>query len=351
MGFARERVVPPLGKGAWVRYGGLGFAVGTFLATTLPWLADFLMMQAATLSDRSMIAVEVINAVMAGLLVIPLLLLVRVTQRWSPILAFAGWYAAAFSFFSGAKGVLALPDGGADTSAWHMLEFFQRVGLLVAVALLAAIVLRVLCRLLIVRLIEQGPDDCAWCGYTRGSAAITRCPECGREAAASRYRLHTFVMSVASLARRWRILGVAACALLMAFSIQPLLARTIPAMGFYRRFPRAVRVPTIGDELTVWIAEPSDRQRGLAVRYRLAEGSHPGGMSVEIAAWNGSVLSMGSRLVIARLNSAQRTFVLEHELPGKLIDRLYARADEINWTAQSTTLGEEAVDPVSCFPE
>jgi hypothetical protein len=329
----------------------VGFALGTCEALAIHWVWEHRPLD--FWGNLPLVITVYVCALLLALA--PIVALLRVTQRWSVTLGFAATFAVSLGITENLAGVLARPDGGADVGAW--LDADEAIALvgLVLIYVAAAAILRVACRTLLVRTVEQGPDDCAWCGYTRGSNAITRCPECGHEATTTRYRMHRYIGFVTGLARRWKIPVAIVCLALVALSIPPIRERTLPAMAFYGRFAGAARERSWSRDLTVWLPESPGGGRGLAVRFLPSHGQRPDMMSVEVAAWDrpgpDAALSNGSGRVVARLNPEQIHRVLAHGLPEALVGAMYARANDIAWTAQSTARGEYPVDPTPFFPK
>jgi hypothetical protein len=355
MGFARERVVPRLPDQAWVRFGGLGIAAGVGLALAGEFAVHRILdlMGGPALSPLANTPQNATTLVLVLVLCLtPVMIVLRVTQRWSTTTAFAVACFLAALLVSMGREILKRGDGGADVHDWAQPYWLESFGIAFVGPVVLALILHVLCRALLVRTIERAAGMCAWCGYTLGSHAITRCPECGRDVEPARYRMHAFLM----IARHSNVWAVLAIAIVIALAVSPMVHKTLPSARFYAAFPRAERVGRypnaymLPDLPSVWIAHPTMNDRGLRVTFEpdtRGAGMH---MSVDVVGAPASGLSYGSGHVITDLDEAQTKLVLKSGLPDALMRALYAKADEIAWTPNSVARGAWEVDAGPCFP-
>ncbi len=359
MAIARERIVPCPPPRATLSYGVLGGVLGIATSLYLPDLNKWAL-EHALVARMSGEAVVYSSVYWGSILLVflPHLLVVRATQRWDATIAFAATYAGSLGIVSELRTGLARGDGGANLFDWvgidTLLEFLFLVGASVLVMVLA----RVIARWLIVRTIEYQPGLCAWCGYSRGSTAIARCPECGRDAADTRFRLRWYVTGWNAGARHWRIAAMTACLVVISISISGVVQRTIPSARFYARFAGATRLGITSSTLyvlpdlpSVWLSHSNKDDRGIRITFEPGAGGRPIHMGVDVVGSPAKGLSYGSGHVVADLNEAQSAHVLANGLPDGLVRALYAKADEIAWTPVSAPRGAWEVDASLYFPK
>lgn len=358
MPIARERIVPPLLPRAWLQFAALGASIGILMGLAVPSLNKWATERALLSGPNVSILFTILYIVFLGLVLFPLPVLYRVTQRWTICLAFSAATIIAMMLIAEVLSALSRGDGGADIPAW--LDSDELIGLAIFVPgyILIAVILRLIYRFLLVRTIEHTDGLCAWCGYTLGSASITRCPECGRNAAPPRFRSHLFITGIQKLARCWPLVALLAL-IALAFNVtSPILNKTIPSARFYNAFPGGLRMARYNpnsyiwpDLPSVWIPHPTMRDRGIRITYEPATRGRPVHMSIDITGTPDTGYSYGAGHVITDLSDSQSAHVIAHGLPDALIQALYAKADEIAWTPTSVARGAWEVDPSPYFPK
>jgi hypothetical protein len=340
---AQERIVPPLGSGRWRRFVALGGAVGVPCGLAFAWSVPPLVKRLVAGGSPAWWTAAIVGLVVAALL--PVLALLRVTQRWTVVMGFAIGCGLTFGVVPEGVDALARGDGGADVAGW--LDGDVVWGVLVFPLLYAALAAAAcaLCRWLVVRTLEHDRGACSWCGYTRGSAKVSICPECGRSAEPARFRLHRYVMGVAWLGGHGYFIMLIALVALGACAANAVWTRTIPSARFYSRFPDAVRLGNtwVGSWASermqrvpcVWIAEQAGdagAARGLFVFHARWDGMAP--MTIAIGARPESsydLPSEGFPAVEIILSPQQARWVLNNGLPDGLKVAMFQKADEVYW--------------------
>lgn len=358
MPIARERVVPPPPNRAWLKFAALGASIGILMGLTIPPLSKWASERALLSGPNVSILFTVLYILVAGLVLFQLPILYRVTQRWTICLAFSAATIIAMMLTAEALSALARGDGGADIPAWLDSDELIGIAIFVPSYILIAVILRLIYRFLLVRTIEHTDGLCAWCGYTLGSASITRCPECGRNAHPPRFRSHFFVTGILKLARYWLPVALLALITLAFVASSPIVRKTIPSARFYHAFPGGLRMARYNpnsyiwpDLPSVWIPHPSLDDRGLRITYEPATPGRPVHMSIEVNGTPATGYSYGAGHVITDLNAAQSAHVIARGLPDALIKALYAKADEIAWTPTSVARGAWEVDATPFIPK
>lgn len=368
MWITRERIVPAAPRPAWLCYAGLGVALGAVMAPVVYYGAYALLHKAAEGSPRGDSPVPVALLILAiGIGLSPLYLLpvlYRVTQRWGAVLGFSvALIGTMWVVLEGAK-VLTRADGGLRVSDWLTPDLLMVAGAEVGGYVVLAAALRMVYRMFI-RASEHRPGACAWCGYTLGSEAITRCPECGRPMVPLRFRWHRFVTGVTRLAERGRFTGGCTVVLLIAVASVPLWTRTTPTLRFYARFSDYERVQgwkwslsssalSAGgnryDTPAVWRMIPGRDGRGVYVMFSPGRSELRSRMNVGISGSNEKGLPVGSMRIAADLTDEQVAYVLSHGLPDGLVRALDQQADEVAWMPESAPRGQKSIDPTPYFP-
>ncbi len=358
MRIARERVVPPPPDRSWLKFALLGASIGILMGLAIPPLSKWATERALLSSPNISILFTILYVLFAGLVLFPLPILFRVTQRWTICLAFSTATIIAMTITAEALSALAHGDGGADIPAWLDSDELIGIAIFVPSYILIAVILRLIYRFLLVRTIEHSDGLCAWCGYTLGSVSITRCPECGRNAYPPRFRSHFFVTGILKLARCWLPVALLALLALVIGTAPPIVRKTIPSARFYRAFPGGLRMARYNpnsyiwpDLPSVWIPHPSLDDRGLRITYEPATRGRPVHMSIDVTGTPATGYSFGAGHVITDLNADQSSHVIAHGLPDALIKALYAKADEIAWTPSSVARGAWEVDAAPLFPK
>jgi len=366
MPIARERIVPPAPRRQWL---GLGAAAGALVGVVLPPLSQYClerMLLSEPHGEPKWMGV-LWTASYAGtflLLLAPLVIVLRVTQRWWTVLGFAAGFMLGVSVAAAVEGAVLRVDGGADWSAWVPDELLLGAAISTPIYIAVAAVLLLAYRFLLIRTTERGPDDCAWCGYSRGSPSITRCPECGRDAATGRFRSHAFVTGVIRLARRgWMVAALVSLAL-GALTVRPVGTKTLPCLAFYHRFATAQHVViqpwTVAGSAVdgagspgapcVWMPESPGAQRGVYVMFSPARRGAGAGMNIGVSGRPEDGLPMGFMRISADLDERQTLWVLAHGAPDGLVKALYAKAAEVSWDPKLPPKGEDRIDPSPFFP-
>jgi hypothetical protein len=335
------RVVPP--------YRSRGLASLSVLAGALAWcmLVAFVQTAPGWLPRFSM-AVQV--SINLGTYLLPAavlaLILGRITHRVRPHVVAALGYTAGLVVASVAAAVYRSPDAGAILS--KILFPALPVASVVAAAVMTGLFLgiRWLVRAFWFQTVEKTDLMCASCGYDRGSAAITRCPECGEPADGSRFRLAFLLTAAARLQRLARSGLPAAMIATVTAAGWFVLYRTLPVKQFYDRFAAAGGTPcheyvysssmsAVSLAASVSVPVKGDPQgRALVISYLLENNPDLPAMNIAVAVYDPSAVvppDNGTEWMCMILDRGQANRIIRDGLPPGLAERLLKEADDLGW--------------------